>query len=193
MKFIDLFSGIGGFRTGMEMNGHECVAFCEIDKYARQSYKAIYDTEGEEEWHDITQVTDEQWQKYNGICDMIVGGTPCQSFSIAGKRKGFEDTRGTLFFNYVNAIKQVQPKYFLFENVKGLLNHDNGNTIRVILLAFQEVGYDVDFDIFNSKHYGVPQNRERIYIVGKRSDLVDDKDRELSRHVRFLQEGFQFE
>ena len=171
MNFIDICSGIGGFRTGLERNGHNCIAFAEIDKYAIQSYKAIYDTENEVELGDITTMEASEWEQFKGDCDMIVGGTPCQSFSIAGKRLGFEDTRGTVFFSYVNAIKQIQPKYFLFENVKGLMNHDKGNTIKVILKAFDEVGYDLDFEIFNSKYYGVPQNRERIYIVGIRKDL----------------------
>ena len=173
MNFIDICSGIGGFRTGLERNGHNCIAFAEIDKYAIKSYKAIYDTENEVELGDITTMEDSEWEQFKGNCDMIVGGTPCQSFSIAGKRLGFEDTRGTVFFSYVNAIKQVQPKYFLFENVKGLMSHDKGNTIKVILKAFDEVGYDLDFEIFNSKYYGVPQNRERIYIVGVRKDLSD--------------------
>ncbi|WP_039068276.1 DNA cytosine methyltransferase [Staphylococcus shinii] len=173
MNFIDICSGIGGFRTGLERNGHNCIAFAEIDKYAIQSYKAIYDTENEVELGDITTMHDSEWEQFKGNCDMIVGGTPCQSFSIAGKRLGFEDTRGTVFFSYVNAIKQVQPKYFLFENVKGLMSHDKGNTIKVILKAFDEVGYDLDFEVFNSKYYGVPQNRERIYIVGIRKDLSD--------------------
>ena len=173
MNFIDICSGIGGFRTGLERNGHNCIAFAEIDKYAIKSYKAIYDTENEVELGDITTMEDSEWEQFKGSCDMIVGGTPCQSFSIAGKRLGFEDTRGTVFFSYVNAIKQVQPKYFLFENVKGLMSHDKGNTIKVILKAFDEVGYDLDFEIFNSKYYGVPQNRERIYIVGVRKDLSD--------------------
>lgn len=173
MNFIDICSGIGGFRTGLERNGHNCVAFSEIDKFAIQSYKAIYDTENEVELGDITTMDDSEWEQFKGNCDMIVGGTPCQSFSIAGKRLGFEDTRGTVFFSYVNAIKQVQPKYFLFENVKGLMSHDKGNTIKVILKAFDEVGYDLDFEVFNSKYYDVPQNRERIYIVGIRKDLSD--------------------
>lgn len=173
MNFIDICSGIGGFRTGLERNGHNCIAFAEIDKYAIQSYKAIYNTENEVELGDITTMHDSEWEQFKGKCDMIVGGTPCQSFSIAGKRLGFEDTRGTVFFSYVNAIKQVQPKYLLFENVKGLMSHDKGNTIKVILKAFDEVGYDLDFEVFNSKYYGVPQNRERIYIVGIRKDLSD--------------------
>ncbi|WP_053027755.1 DNA cytosine methyltransferase [Staphylococcus haemolyticus] len=170
MKFIDICSGIGGFRSALEKHGHECVAFAEIDKFAKQSYKAIYDTENEIDIGDITQMPDEDWQQFKGKCDIIVGGTPCQSFSIAGKRKGFEDTRGTVFFSYVNAVKNVEPKYFIFENVKGLISHDKGNTIRTMLLAFDEIGYELDFDIFNSKCYGVPQNRERIYIVGRKKD-----------------------
>ena len=97
----------------------------------------------------------------------------CQSFSLAGSRKGFEDTRGTLFFEYAKVVKETQPKYFLFENVKGLMSHDKGNTIRVVLETFNELGYYIDFNVFNSKYYGVPQNRERIYIIGKRKDLVE--------------------
>ena len=97
----------------------------------------------------------------------------CQSFSLAGSRKGFEDTRGTLFFEYAKVVKETQPKYFLFENVKGMMSHDKGNTIRVVLETFNELGYCIDFNVFNSKYYGVPQNRERIYILGKRKDLVE--------------------
>lgn len=168
MKFIDLFAGIGGFRLGLEKAGHECVGFVEIDKYARKSYEAMHNTEGEWTRNDITEVSDEEWQELRGTVNLVAGGTPCQSFSIAGKRLGFEDTRGTLFFYYANAIKQIQPEYFMFENVKGILSHDKGNTVKTILKTFDEIGYAVDFDIFNSKYYGVPQNRERIFIVGKR-------------------------
>lgn len=140
----------------------------EIDKYARKSYEAMHETEGEWTRNDIMEVSDEEWQELRGTVNLVAGGTPCQSFSIAGKRLGFEDTRGTLFFYYANAIKQIQPEYFMFENVKGLLSHDKGNTVKTILKTFDEIGYAVDFDIFNSKYYGVPQNRERIFIVGKR-------------------------
>lgn len=169
MKFIDLFSGIGGFRTGMEMNGHECVAFCEIDKYARQSYKAIYDTEGEEELHDITKWTDEhvrQFVRDRGHIDVITGGFPCQSFSIAGKRGGFDDTRGTLFFEIMRIANIVRPQYLFLENVKGLLNHDGGATFETILNTLDEFGYDAEWQVLNSKNFGVPQNRERVFIIG---------------------------
>ena len=306
MKFIDMFSGIGGFRTAMENNGHECIAYSEIDKYAKQSYQAMYDTENEIDLGDITNISQEYLSRFKEENDIVVGGSPCfrkgtlittknglkpieeikkgdyvlthnnrykevvvpmvnpakeiyslkveevietfvtpehpirvkesresepkwikvkdldkekhfvqlgnfeystieevkllstdetvynfeveddnsyvannmvvhncQSFSLAGSRKGFEDTRGTLFFEYAKVVKETQPKYFLFENVKGMLSHDKGNTIRVVLETFDQLGYYIDFNVFNSKYYDVPQNRERIYIVGKRKDLVE--------------------
>lgn len=165
MKFIDLFAGIGGFRFGMESAGHECVAFCEIDKFARASYKAIHDTEGEIELHDITQVTDDEIRSI-GHVDAICGGFPCQAFSIAGNRRGFEDTRGTLFFEIARFASILKPKYLFLENVKGLLNHDKGDTFEVILSALDELGYDVEWQVLNSKDFGVPQNRERVFIIG---------------------------
>ena len=173
MKFIDLFSGIGGFRSALELSGHECIAYSEIDKYAKQSYQAMYDTENEIDLGDITNISQEYLSHFKQENDIVVGGSPCQSFSLAGSRKGFEDTRGTLFFEYAKVVKETQPKYFLFENVKGLMSHDKGNTIRVVLETFNELGYYIDFNVFNSKYYGVPQNRERIYIIGKRKDLVE--------------------
>jgi DNA (cytosine-5)-methyltransferase 1 len=165
LKFIDLFAGIGGFRFGMESAGHECVAFCEIDKFARASYKAIHDTEGEIELHDVTQVTDDEIRSI-GHVDAICGGFPCQAFSIAGNRRGFEDTRGTLFFEIARFASILKPKYLFLENVKGLLNHDKGDTFEVILSALDELGYDVEWQVLNSKDFGVPQNRERVFIIG---------------------------
>ena len=144
MKFLDLFAGIGGFRLGLESAGHECVGFCEIDKFARKSYKAIYNTEGEVELHDITKVTDEEIRNI-GHVDVICGGFPCQAFSIAGNRRGFEDTRGTLFFEIARFASILKPKYLFLENVKGLLNHDKGNTFEVILSALDGLGYDVEW------------------------------------------------
>ncbi|WP_295493830.1 DNA cytosine methyltransferase [uncultured Streptococcus sp.] len=165
MKFIDLFAGIGGFRFGMESAGHECVAFCEIDKFARASYKAIHNTEGEIELHDATGVTKKEI-KAIGQVDVICAGFPCQAFSIAGHRRGFEDTRGTLFFEIARFAAILKPKYLFLENVKGLLNHDKGDTFETILSALDELGYDVGWQVLNSKDFGVPQNRERVYIVG---------------------------
>lgn len=165
MKFIDLFAGIGGFRLGMESAGHECVAFCEIDKFARASYKAIHNTEGEVELHDITTVADEKIRNI-GHVDVICGGFPCQAFSIAGHRRGFEDTRGTLFFEIARFAAILKPKYLFLENVKGLLNHDKGDTFETIIGSLDELGYDVGWQVLNSTDFGVPQNRERVYIVG---------------------------
>lgn len=165
MKFLDLFAGIGGFRLGMESAGHECVGFCEIDKFARASYKAIHNTKGEIELHDITSVSDESIRGI-GIVDIICGGFPCQAFSIAGNRRGFEDTRGTLFFEIARFASILRPKYLFLENVRGLLNHDKGNTFEVILSALDELGYDVEWQVLNSKNFGVPQNRERVFIIG---------------------------
>ncbi|WP_301357311.1 DNA (cytosine-5-)-methyltransferase [Enterococcus spodopteracolus] len=164
MRFLDLFAGIGGFRLGMEYAGHECVGFCEIDKFARASYKAIHDTEGEVEMHDITTVSDE-FVRGIGSVDIICGGFPCQAFSIAGKRKGFEDTRGTLFFEIARFASILRPRYLFLENVKGLLNHERGATFETILRALDELGYDVEWQVLNSKDY-VPQNRERVFIIG---------------------------
>lgn len=167
MKFLDLFAGIGGFRMGLESLGHECVGFCEIDKFARKSYKAIYDTEGEIELHDITEVSNEEWRKFRGKVDIICGGFPCQAFTIAGKRKGFlDETRGTLFFEIARAAKEIQPPLLFLENVKGLLSHDKGRTFRTILTTLDELGYDAEWQLLNSKNFGVPQNRERVFIIG---------------------------
>ena len=165
MKFLDLFAGIGGFRFGMESAGHKCIGFCEIDKFARASYKAIHNTEGEIELHDITTVTDEEIRAI-GHVDVICGGFPCQAFSIAGHRRGFEDTRGTLFFEIARFASILKPKYLFLENVKGLLNHDKGNTFKTILGALDGLGYDVEWQVLNSKNFSVPQNRERVFIIG---------------------------
>ena len=165
MKFLDLFAGIGGFRLGMESAGHDCVGFCEIDKYARASYKAIHNTEGEIELHDITRVTDESIRRFGSV-DIICGGFPCQAFSIAGHRRGFEDTRGTLFFEICRFASILRPKYLFLENVRGLLNHDGGATFETIIRTLDELGYDVEWQVLNSKNFGVPQNRERVFIIG---------------------------
>ena len=168
MRFLDLFSGIGGFRLGLEMAGHTCAGHVEIDKYANQSYRAIHQPKEREFFHeDITTITDESIRELRdrGI-DIIAGGFPCQAFSIAGKRAGFEDTRGTLFFDIAKLAREIQPKYLFLENVKGLLNHNRGDTFEVILRTLDELGYDAEWQVLNSKHFGVPQNRERVFIIG---------------------------
>lgn len=165
MKFLDLFSGIGGFRLGLEAAGHECIGFCEIDKFARSSYKAIHNTEGEVELHDITTVSDESIRGL-GTVDIICGGFPCQAFSIAGNRRGFQDTRGTLFFEIARFASILRPTYLFLENVKGLLNHEGGSTFETIITVLDELGYNLEWEVLNSKDFGVPQNRERVFIIG---------------------------
>ena len=166
MNFLDLFAGIGGFRLGMERAGHKCIGYCEIDKFARLSYQAIHDTKGEIDFKDITEVTNEEFRKLKGTVDVICGGFPCQAFSIAGKQLGFEDARGTLFYEIARAAKEIKPRYLFLENVRNLLSHDKGKTFTTMLTILDELGYDAEWQVLNSKNFGVPQNRERVFIVG---------------------------
>lgn len=163
MRFFDFFAGIGGFRLGMEMAGHECVGHCEIDEFANKSYMAMHrPKESEVFFTDVRAINPSDMPE----CEVYCFGFPCQSFSIAGKRGGFGDTRGTLFFEIMRLAKARQPKILFAENVKGLLNHDGGATFGTIIRAMDELGYDVEWQLLNSKHFGVPQNRERVFLVG---------------------------
>jgi len=167
-KFIDLFAGIGGFRLAFQNIGGKCVFTSEWDKYSKKTYEANF---GEIPFGDITKSETKSYIP-DGF-DVLCAGFPCQSFSIAGKRGGFEDTRGTLFFDVAEIIKKKQPKAFFLENVKGLRSHDKGKTLETILNTLRnDLGYDVpEPQIINAKEFGVPQNRERIFIVGFRKDL----------------------
>jgi DNA (cytosine-5)-methyltransferase 1 len=161
LKYIDLFAGVGGFHLGIK-NAHpdwECVYSNEWDKYANSVYRKHF---GECDQRDIREVKAEELPDF----DLLCGGFPCQSFSIAGKRGGFADTRGTLFFEIARIVKQKQPRLLLLENVKGLLSHDQGRTFTTIISTLDELGYDVQWQVLNSKNFGVPQNRERIIIIG---------------------------
>jgi len=163
MRFIDFFAGIGGFRLGMEMAGHECVGHCEIDNFADKSYRAMHMPK-ESEWFakDITTVEYGDLPKAECYCF----GFPCQSFSVAGSRGGFADTRGTLFFEVMRIAKERKPEYLFAENVAGLLSHDGGRTFGTILATLGELGYWWEYQVLNSKNFGVPQNRERVFIIG---------------------------
>lgn len=163
-KFIDLFCGLGGFRIALQHIGGECVFSSDIDKYVRQTYCDNY---GHYPEGDITKIKSEEIPEHDILC----AGFPCQPFSLAGKRLGFEDTRGTLFFDVARIIKDKKPKGFILENVAGLVNHDNGNTIKVIEDTLVELGYDFKWQVMNTLDYGVPQNRNRWYCVGVRKDL----------------------
>lgn len=175
--FVELFAGIGGVSYGFEANGGKCVLAAEYDpvsegkrQFAQEAYKLLHPgvrVEGDVFKLDEKEVPDH---------DVLSFTTPCQSFSVAGKRLGFEDTRGTLVFEALRIAKHKKPKVIFMENVKGLVNHDKGHTIDTILHAMNEVGYVVDFNILNSKYFGVPQNRERVFIIGVREDLIKKEE-----------------
>lgn len=168
-KTIDLFAGIGGIRLGFEQTKRaENIFSAEIDKYACQTYKENF---GKDPYCDVTTLDEEKINELDDF-DILLAGFPCQAFSIAGRRGGFEDTRGTLFFDVARIIKEKQPKAFLLENVKGLTNHDKGKTFKTIINVLEnELGYKVFYDVLNSKNYNVPQKRDRIYIVGFKEDV----------------------
>lgn len=191
MRYLSLFSGIGGFELGIQRaygvqnnlseysegnqdvrhsndNSDElewqpvpvCVGYSEIDKYAISIYEKHFPNH--KNYGDITKINPKKLPDF----DLLVGGFPCQAFSIAGKRKGFKDTRGTLFFEIARIVRAKRPRLLLLENVKGLLSHDDGKTFYTIVAALDELGYDVQWQVLNSKNHGVPQNRERVFIVG---------------------------
>lgn len=162
IRFIDLFGGVGGFRAGLESasSSFKCVAYYEIDKYAVQTYNKNFGENHEPT--DITKVKSADIPDH----DLICAGFPCQSFSVAGKRRGFQDTRGTLFFEIARIARDKRPGTLLLENVKGLLSHDKGATFGTILQTLDELGYDAEWQVLNSKDWGVPQNRERVFIIG---------------------------
>lgn len=162
MRYLSLFSGIGGFELGIQQAYERpfCIGYSEIDKYAIKIYQSNFPSH--KNYGDITKINTDDLPYF----DLLVGGFPCQAFSIAGKRKGFEDTRGTLFFEIARILRAKQPRLFLLENVKGLLSHDLGNTFKTIIATLDELGYDLEWQVLNSKNFGVPQNRERVFIVG---------------------------
>lgn len=185
MRYFSTFTGIGGFEVGIR-NAFEatrllqgvdhrdseaidgggisaeplCIGYSEIDRFAASVYQRHF--QGVKNYGDITKINAEELPAF----DCLVGGFPCQAFSVAGKRRGFDDTRGTLFFELARILKEKQPRLFVFENVKGLLSHDQGRTFITIIAAIDELGYDCQWQVLNSKNHGVPQNRERVIIVG---------------------------
>jgi DNA (cytosine-5)-methyltransferase 1 len=163
-KFIDLFAGIGGFRLALEASGGHCVYTSEWDNKACITYKANFkgDIDG-----DITKVDEKNIPTHDVLC----AGFPCQAFSISGKQKGFEDTRGTLFFDVARIVKYHQPKVLFLENVKNFARHDDGKTLEVILNTLDQIGYNVFYKILNASHHGAITSRERIYLIAFRKDL----------------------
>ena len=195
LTFLDFFSGVGGFRHGLELAGMKCIGFCEKDKFARKSYEAMYDTKGEWFHEDITTIDPTRLPK----ADLWCAGSPCQNVSIAGKRAGLYGERSGLFFTFVELIKsqkeEDKPEWVLLENVKGLLSSGGGRDYLDYLSILDESGYDLEWQVFNSKDYGVPQNRERIYTIGhlrrKGRRKVLPLSRESSSHLKQLIGGMQ--
>lgn len=168
LKFIDLFAGLGGFRLALESLGLKCVYTSEWDKHAQDVYETNF---GDRPDGDITKVDEKTIPKHNIIC----AGFPCQAFSISGKQRGFNDTRGTLFFDIIRIAKYHNPEILFLENVRNFEKHDNGKTLKVIKDALDEIGYKVFYKVLNASHYGAPTSRQRIYFVCFRKDLkIDD-------------------
>lgn len=163
MKFIDAFAGIGGFRMAMEHHGHECALTIDYDQKAQKAYTAVWG-KGNEWFDDIQKLNTANIPDFDVLC----GGFPCAKFSIAGDRKGFEsdDPRAFMFFELARIAGDKKPKYLLFENVKGLLNHDNGRSFAIILSTLDKLGYDVEWQLVNAKDFGYPVLRERVFIIG---------------------------
>lgn len=194
MKYFDTFTGYGGFTLGiqqayelskMEVKSKNstdskgespqhgssplCIGFSEIDKYATSVYQKNFPNH--QSYGDITKINAAELPDF----DLLTGGVPCQSWSIAGKRGGFEDERGNMWFQFSRILRAKRPKYFIAENVKGLLSHNGGKSMERICEELCDCGYAIDFEVLNAKNFGVPQNRERVFIIGIRLDLLDER------------------
>ena len=191
MKYLSLFSGIGGFELGLENSSKdfECVGYAEIDKYAKNIYEKHFN---HKDLGDVTLINSFDLEDF----DLLVGGFPCQSFSVAGRQQGFNDTRGTLFFDIARILEEKKPQYFLLENVRNLLSHDKGRTFSIMISVLINLGYKVRWDVLNSKDFGVPQSRERIYIRGSLEKIPNDislVDNNGDNSVHYIVKGRQGE
>jgi DNA (cytosine-5)-methyltransferase 1 len=170
LKFMDFCAGIGAGRLGLTNIGMDCVAFSEINKPAEKTYRLFFGEE-EKNFGDLMKIDPVELPDF----DVMIAGFPCQTFSVIGQRKGFDDHRGQVIYGLINILQSKNIKYFILENVKGLVNHDNGKTIKTILKDLDGAGYEVSYKVLNSMDFGVPQSRERVYFVGIRKDLVKSK------------------
>ncbi len=171
LKFIDFCAGIGGGRVGLENSGMQCVGFSEIDKNAEKTYREFFG-EDEKNYGDLTKINPNDLVDF----DLMIAGFPCQTFSVIGQRAGMKDNRGQIIYSLIDIMKAKNLKYFILENVKGLLNHDKGQSIKIILEELDNAGYKVFWKLTSSLYHGVPHMRERVYFVGVRKDLVKDED-----------------
>ncbi len=179
IKFFDFCSGIGGGRIGLERNGFQCVGHSEIDPNTAETYKRFFNDE--RNFGDLTKIKIESMPDF----DMMIAGFPCQSFSIVGKREGFKDSRGQIIYFLIEIMKKKNIKYFILENVKGLVNHDKGNTLRTIKKEIEDAGYNVYVKVLNSIDFGVPQMRERIYLIGFKKE-IDNYSFEFPKEEKFI-------
>jgi DNA (cytosine-5)-methyltransferase 1 len=180
LQFMDFCAGIGGGRLGLQNLGMNCVGFSEIDRYAERTYRGFFGFE-EKNYGDLMNINPESLPNF----DLMIAGFPCQSFSVIGQRRGIDDHRGQIIFSLIKIMNGKNLKYFILENVKGLVNHENGKTLKIILEELDNAGYKVYHRVLNSLEYGVPQMRERIYFVGVRKDLVKkDKDFQWPKSVK---------
>ncbi|POY44713.1 DNA (cytosine-5-)-methyltransferase [Avibacterium gallinarum] len=168
--FLDLCSGIGGGRLGLELAGLKSIGYSDTSKLAVRTYKLMHDTTNEPYYYNLKRINTEKLPLY----DLLIAGFPCQTFSVIGRKEGFSDNRGQIIFHIVRILENTQPKCFLLENVKGLVTHDKGNTIKIIIDELNRVGYDVVYKVLTSLEYGVPQMRQRVYFIGVRKDLGKD-------------------
>lgn len=166
LKFMDFCAGIGGGRLGLTNNNLECVGYSEIDSSPSITYSFFFGND-EKNWGDLTKINPNELPDF----DLLIGGFPCQTFSVIGKREGFKDERGRIIYSLIKIMKEKDIPFFILENVKGLVNHDNGRTLNEIVKSLTEAGYEVDYRVLNSIDYGVPQMRERIYFVGIKKGL----------------------
>lgn len=165
--FLDLCSGIGGGRLGLEQLGLRCIGYSDTSRLAKRTYELMHDTTNETYYYNLKRIKTETLPVY----DMLIAGFPCQTFSVIGRKDGFDDKRGQLIFHIARILEDTQPKCFLLENVKGLVTHDKGKTIKIIIEELNRVGYDVTYKVLTSLDHGVPQMRQRVYFVGIRKDL----------------------
>jgi len=166
LMFMDFCAGIGGGRLGLQNLGMKCVAFSEIDKKAEKTYRLFFG-EDETNYGDLMKINTQELPDF----DVMIAGFPCQTFSVVGQRKGMSDVRGQIIYGLIKILKDKNIKYFILENVKGLVNHDKGNSLKVILQELDDAGYKVNYKVLNSVNYNTPQHRERIYFVGIRKDI----------------------
>jgi len=178
LKFVDFCAGIGAGRLGLQNLGLSCVGFSEIDKYAERTYREFFGQE-EKNYGDLMKINPDDLPDF----DLMIAGFPCQSFSVIGQRKGMNDHRGQIIYGLIKIMNAKNLPYFILENVKGLVNHEGGKTLKIILEELDRAGYKVYHRVLNSLDYGVPQMRERIYFVGIRKDLVNGNSFEWPKQV----------